>query len=163
MAMTYYDLLGIPKCATPDEVRLGFKRKALTTHPDKLSPDASAGERKAAETKFRNLHEAFETLSDPMKRRAYDMRLEAAARFLRTGREREFDATYAEHLKASAERLNVTVQNINKSTEKLGGLVEDLLKSLREANPEWEARRQEALRRRQAQAARPSPTPSPKV
>ncbi|KZT27823.1 DnaJ-domain-containing protein [Neolentinus lepideus HHB14362 ss-1] len=156
MAMTFYDLLGIPKCATPDEVRLGFKKKALTTHPDKLGPDATLWDRKAAETKFRNLHEAFETLSDPAKRRAYDMRLEAAARFLRTGREREFDTTYAEHIKKSAEQLNVTLQEISQTQQKLNGMVDDLLKGLREANPEWEARKLEALRQREAHSTRAS-------
>ncbi|TFK51724.1 DnaJ-domain-containing protein [Heliocybe sulcata] len=158
MAMTFYDLLGIPKSATQDEVRLGFKKKALRTHPDKLSPDATPAERKAGETKFRNLHEAFETLSDPAKRRAYDLRLEAAARFLRTGREREFDATYAaaERLKKSAENLNAALEKMNKAKDELNMTVDNMLKSLREANPEWEARRQEALRRRESYSTQTS-------
>ncbi|KAH9888848.1 DnaJ-domain-containing protein [Cubamyces lactineus] len=69
---TLYDILGIPQNATADEVRKAYKTKALETHPDKLPPDADEVEVEAAEAQFRDVRTAFEVLSDPAKRKAYD-------------------------------------------------------------------------------------------
>ncbi|KAK7056292.1 hypothetical protein VNI00_002845 [Paramarasmius palmivorus] len=72
----YYEVLGIQPSATPDEVRKAYKLKALETHPDKLDHGASQREKEAAEKRFHQarVHEAFEILSDSLKRRAYDSR-----------------------------------------------------------------------------------------
>lgn len=104
-----YDILGISKSASADEgeldcrlvltilhkafiaVRKAYRKKALETHPDKLSPHASAAKRQAAEAQFHlvstllchtllgahlssdisvwQIHSAFETLSDPHRRK----------------------------------------------------------------------------------------------
>ncbi|KAF8223772.1 hypothetical protein L208DRAFT_1411381 [Tricholoma matsutake] len=50
-----YDILGIDKSASVDDVRKAYKRKALATHPDKLNPDATEDERIHAETQFRKV------------------------------------------------------------------------------------------------------------
>ncbi|KAF9645607.1 DnaJ-domain-containing protein [Thelephora ganbajun] len=68
-----YEALGISRTATVDEIRRSYKQKVLETHPDKLSPTASEGEKELAQELFRQVQEAFEVLNDPVKRRAYDI------------------------------------------------------------------------------------------
>ncbi|ESK97746.1 dnaj-like protein subfamily b member 8-like protein [Moniliophthora roreri MCA 2997] len=70
----FYEILGLQPSASSDEVRKAYKLKALETHPDKLDHGASQRDKEAAEKRFHQVHEAFETLSDPIKRRAYDAR-----------------------------------------------------------------------------------------
>ncbi|PIL24998.1 transporter [Ganoderma sinense ZZ0214-1] len=67
-----YDILGIPQNATADDIRKAYKLKALETHPDKLAPGSEEEEIAAAESKFRDVRTAFDVLSDPAKRKAYD-------------------------------------------------------------------------------------------
>jgi molecular chaperone DnaJ len=61
----YYDVLGVAKTATADEIRKAFRRKAKECHPDtNSSPDAEA--------QFKELGEAYDVLSDESKRQVYD-------------------------------------------------------------------------------------------
>jgi len=150
--MTFYDLLGVSQTASADEVRLGFKRKALTTHPDKLGPAASEVDKKAAEIRFRNLHEAFETLSDPVQRNAYDLRINAAARYLKTRQQAPSSPSSADRMKSSVDQLNSALADLQASAAQLNDLVGNLLGSLRNQNPEWEARRQELLKQQAERA-----------
>lgn len=69
---TLYDILGITQGASADTVRKAYKVKALETHPDKLPRGAREAEIEAAEARFRDVRTAFDVLSDPAKRRAYD-------------------------------------------------------------------------------------------
>ena len=62
----YYAVLGVPKTATQDEIRKAFRKLARQHHPD------VAKDKKTAETKFKELNEANEVLSDPEKRKRYD-------------------------------------------------------------------------------------------
>jgi len=63
----YYKLLGINKSATPDEIKKAYRKMARKYHPD-LNPDD-----KEAEKKFQAVNEANEVLSDPEKRKKYDL------------------------------------------------------------------------------------------
>src|ERR1022692_1484782 len=61
----YYDVLGVNRGASEDEVRTAFRKLAFKLHPDRnASPDA--------ETKFKEINEAYEVLSDQQRRREYD-------------------------------------------------------------------------------------------
>jgi molecular chaperone DnaJ len=62
----YYDLLGITKSSTPDEIKKAYRKMAHQYHPDKNSGD------KAAEAKFKEVNNAYEVLSDPQKKSQYD-------------------------------------------------------------------------------------------
>lgn len=63
----YYKILGIKRSATPEEIKLAYRELAKKYHPDRNPDD------KAAEQKFKEIGEAYETLSDPAKRRQYDL------------------------------------------------------------------------------------------
>lgn len=62
----YYEILGVSKTATDAEMKSAFRKLAMQHHPDRNPGDA------AAEQKFKDLNEAYQTLSDPQKRAAYD-------------------------------------------------------------------------------------------
>src|SRR6476646_1251339 len=62
----YYEILGVKKSASADEIRKAFRKLARKYHPDVNPGD------KAAEEKFKALSEANDVLSDPKKRKIYD-------------------------------------------------------------------------------------------
>jgi len=62
----YYEVLGVPKTATKDEIKKAYRRLAIQYHPDKNPGD------KASEEKFKEATEAYEILGDDQKRPAYD-------------------------------------------------------------------------------------------
>jgi len=62
----YYSTLGVAKAATEKEIKQAFRKLARKFHPDVNPGD------KAAETKFKEINEAYEVLGDPAKRKKYD-------------------------------------------------------------------------------------------
>ena len=68
----YYDILGVPRDASDDDVKRSFRKLAQQWHPDvNTSPEADA--------RFKEINEAYQVLSDPQRRQAYDMFGHAAA------------------------------------------------------------------------------------
>ena len=63
----YYEVLGVNKNATDDEIKKAYRKLAKKYHPD-ANPD----NKEAAEAKFKEVNEAYENLSDPQKRKMYD-------------------------------------------------------------------------------------------
>ena len=68
MQENYYDILGVSKTASEDEIKKAFRKLAIQYHPDKHPND------KAAEEKFKKVNEAYSVLSDKAKRQEYDNR-----------------------------------------------------------------------------------------
>ena len=62
----YYNVLGVSRDASQDEIKKAYRKLALKYHPDKNSGDAEA------EKKFKEVSEAYEVLSDENKRHMYD-------------------------------------------------------------------------------------------
>lgn len=62
----YYEILGVSRDATPNDIKRAYRKLAHRHHPDKNPGD------RAAEERFKQASEAYETLSDPNKRRDYD-------------------------------------------------------------------------------------------
>ena len=62
----YYEVLGVARSASDDEIKKAYRKLAVKYHPDKNSSD------KEAEEKFKQISSAFEVLKDGEKRRKYD-------------------------------------------------------------------------------------------
>src|SRR3989344_3742597 len=63
----YYDILGVTKSASADEIKKAYRKQALEWHPDRHKDD-----KEAAEKRFKEINEAYQILSDSQKRQAYD-------------------------------------------------------------------------------------------
>lgn len=63
----YYDILGVSKGASSEEIKKAYRKQALEWHPDRHKDD-----KEAAEKRFKEINEAYQVLSDSQKRSAYD-------------------------------------------------------------------------------------------
>jgi DnaJ-class molecular chaperone len=77
--MDYYQVLGISKTATEQEIRKAYRKLAAEYHPDRKPGD------KVAETKFKEIQNAYEVLGDPQKRAQFDRLGPAYEQFRQAG------------------------------------------------------------------------------
>ncbi|MBK8259441.1 MAG: molecular chaperone DnaJ [Polyangiaceae bacterium] len=101
-----YDVLGVERSATQDEIKSAFRKAAIQHHPDKNPDDPSAQQR------FKEVNAAYQILSDPQKRAAFD-RMGAAA----------FDPTVAAQNPFGGVQFDISDLNID-------GIFGDLLGAL---------------------------------
>ncbi|KAF8159594.1 DnaJ domain-containing protein [Crassisporium funariophilum] len=159
----YYDVLGIARAASADDIRRAYRKRALETHPDKLEPGATEAEKQAAEQQFHKVHEAFETLGDAVKRKAYDAQShgradpssisEEARRRMKERREwaerqREESNKRLAEFNAKLEREKRAQEEAMAKMARDAAVVADMLKEMYQLNPEFAARRQAALQRK---------------
>src|SRR5512135_2061598 len=81
----YYQVLGVPRTASADEIRSAYRKLALKYHPDRNPND------KQAEERFKEINEAYQALSDPQKRARYDQVGQSYQDWERSGRPGGFD------------------------------------------------------------------------
>ena len=62
----YYEVLGVSRDCTPEQLKASYRKLAMQYHPDRNNGD------KVAEEKFKEVGEAYSVLSDPQKRQRYD-------------------------------------------------------------------------------------------
>jgi curved DNA-binding protein len=81
----YYQVLGVPRTASADEIRSAYRKLALKYHPDRNPND------KQAEERFKEINEAYQALSDPQKRARYDKLGQSYRDWQRSGQPGGFD------------------------------------------------------------------------
>jgi DnaJ-class molecular chaperone len=64
----YYQILGVPKGASQEEIKQAYRKLAREHHPDMVKD----GDKTTAETRFKEINEAYQVLSDPQKRKMFD-------------------------------------------------------------------------------------------
>lgn len=64
----YYDILGVTKSASSDDLKKAYRKQAMEWHPDRHK----GSDKEAAEKRFKEINEAYQVLSDSQKRQAYD-------------------------------------------------------------------------------------------
>lgn len=81
----YYEILGVSRHATPEEIKIAYRRLALRYHPDKNPGD------RIAEEQFKSISEAYQVLADAEKRQLYDLYGKAGLAGMDLGGFRGFD------------------------------------------------------------------------
>ncbi len=66
-----YEILGVSKTASDEDIKKAYRKLAITLHPDRFA-NATDAEKKAAEEKFKEINKAYEVLGDKEKRSNYD-------------------------------------------------------------------------------------------
>jgi len=129
----YYKLFEVPNDADISTLRSAFRKKAKSCHPD-LFQHVSPEERKNLQKKFVRLSQAYETLSDPKKRKLLDLSLRKSS--VKAGRQnvKEYRSTSNSSSRRNNFKQNSAFSRSNyKSTsEESGDTLEDLIRDVEE-------------------------------
>ena len=111
--MNYYDILGVSKTASEEEIKKAFRAKALQYHPDKNPGDDEAVK------KFREITEAYEVLSNDKRRKEYDYKRKNASDHLKNKNNKE-------NFKSKSSQNNFTFgKEFFKSATEMKGMFEN--------------------------------------
>lgn len=83
----HYEILGVPKNATTQQIKVSYRKLALQFHPDRLPPDATSEDKQAAHKSFTKIGHAYEILSDETRRQEYDAEQQQGSQSSRRGRD----------------------------------------------------------------------------
>jgi curved DNA-binding protein CbpA len=100
--ISYYNVLGVSEQATPDEIKKAYRNKSLRYHPDKHM-NGSLKDKELASEKQKAINEAYETLSDPIKKRDHDLKIHIKPTFDRKSEWKESSRSQQDRDKAKRE------------------------------------------------------------
>ncbi|XP_054836978.1 dnaJ homolog subfamily B member 6-like [Eublepharis macularius] len=141
--INYYDILGVQRNASVDNIKKAYRKLALKVHPDKNPED-----REAAEKKFLEISKAYEVLSDAKKRDMYDKfsHRHTSEKERRRGERGDHGRRYNDEdrvkervvdieLGAHGPHLNVHMETDSFSLNIFGDLIDDISASIRGVSP----------------------------
>lgn len=88
-SMSLYEILRVDQKASPMEIKTAYRSLAKLYHPDAIHDEGESDSRE-----FIQIHDAYETLSDPAARAVYDLSLQAASNYYRRSRSVRFSEGY---------------------------------------------------------------------
>lgn len=112
----YYELLEVNSSASFEEIKSSYRALCQEYHPDKLPPGTPEKARKHIEERFKQINEAFSTLSDPESRRKYDFFLSPNAQ----SSTEQSSANYPANDIFDPEKLKRTAERLKKLEKKIG-------------------------------------------
>ena len=138
----YYEILGVPRDATADQIKKAYRHLARRYHPDVNPGD------KTAESKFKEAQQAYDILSEPEKRATYDRfghaAFEAGAGAGPRGGASEWFAQGGPNVRVENIDLNDLLGNFTQGAQGGGGLFEDLISRMKGGRSSRQARGAEA-------------------
>lgn len=136
---SFYKILGVSSTSSEDEIKTAYRKMARKFHPD-VSDDPKA------EEKFRDITEAYETLSDPTKRREYDNANSSYSSFSPGGSfnssnfPNSFNETFSNPKDFSADNANDILNLFKNEFEKAKHADKKMTDFLRETDPDYKSK-----------------------
>ena len=134
-----YDVLGVEKTATADQVKSAYRKAALKHHPDKASPE----EKEAAHTKFQEIAFAYAVLSDERRRKRYDVTGNTSESLDLEDDDFNWTAFFREQTAAMVD--GVMIEKIKKEYQGSGEEKEDVLRVYEEHEGDMDALYEEIM------------------
>jgi len=133
---SFYKILGVSNTSSEDEIKTAYRKMARKFHPD-VSDDPKA------EEKFRDITKAYETLSDPTKRREYDNAnsgFNSGSSFSSSNFPNNFNETFSNPQDFSADNANDILNLFKNEFEKAKHADKKMTDFLRETDPDYRSK-----------------------